>query len=116
MRIVLGGVPPDLDPTKTDLTLRVSDDDDVLALTIPAGTLVRKGRGRFVLAKPLGSVATASLRLGKRGAELRVATARTDLSRADREEHLVTVSLAAGTWRTTDARIWTLRDGRLVAR
>jgi len=92
----------------------VSDDDDILALTIPAGTLARAGRGRFVLARPIGPVVKLSLVLGKHGAVLQLATGPTDLSRADRADHMVTVSLAAGTYRASHTRLWVLRDGRLV--
>jgi hypothetical protein len=114
MRLVLGSAPKDLDPSRTDLELRVSDDDDILLLAVPAGTLVPAGNGRFVLPKPLGPVAEATLILGKHHAELRLATAPTDLSRADRADHMVTVSLAAGTYRASHTRLWVVRDGQLV--
>jgi hypothetical protein len=116
MQLALGGVPAELDPGKTDIDLRVRDDDDIVTLHIPAGTLVRKGRRKFVLAQALGSVATANLVLGKHAAALKVVTAPTDLSTADREEHSVTVSLSAGTYRASHTRFWALRDGRLVTR
>ena len=92
----------------------MSDDDDILALTIPAGTLARAGRGRFVLARPIGPVVKLSLVLGKHGAVLQLATGPTDLSRADRVDHMVTVSLAAGTYRASQTRLWVLRDGGLA--
>ena len=114
LRLVLGRVPKDLDPKRNDLELRVSDDDDILALTIPAGTLARAGRGRFVLARPIGPVVKLSLVLGKHGAVLQLATGPTDLSRADRVDHMVTVSLAAGTYRASQMRLWVLRDGGLA--
>src|SRR5207245_855835 len=60
MRLALGSVPKDLDPKRTDLELRVSDDDDILVLTIPAGTLVRAGRGRCGLPGPTGAVVGAA--------------------------------------------------------
>ena len=114
LRLVLGRVPKDLDPKRNDLELRVSDDADILALTIPAGTLARAGRGRFVLARPIGPVVKLSLVLGKHGAVLQLATGPTDLSRADRVDHMVTVSLAAGTYRASQTRLWVLRGGGLA--
>src|SRR5436190_4223767 len=114
MRLVLGRVPKDFHPVGTGLELRLSDDDDILVLTIPAGALVPAGRGRFVLAQPIGPVRKATLALRKREATLLVATGPTDLSRADRADHLITVSLAAGVYRAAHTRLWVLRDGRLM--
>jgi len=114
LRLALARIPRDLDPTRNDLTLRVTDDDDILALTIPAGTLVPAGSKRFVLATPIGPVTDAVLVLGKRGADLRVATAPTDLSRADRVDHMVTVSLAAGTYRASHSRLWVAHGNQLA--
>ena len=95
--------------------LRVSDDDDILAVTIPAGTMVAAGRKRFVLPAPLGPVARARLLFGRRQVQLGVTTAPTDLSRADRNDHMVTVALAAGLYRTSHTRLWTARGATLVA-
>ena len=92
----------------------MSDDDDILALTIPKGTLRRAGARRWVLGKRIGPVTALSLVLDKGDAELRLATAKTDLSHADREDHMVTVSLASGTYRTSHSRLWVVRGDRLL--
>jgi len=92
----------------------VRDDDDILALTIPAGAFVAAGRGRFAIRQPIGPVTKAALQLGKHGATLVVVTAPTDLSHADRNDHMVTVSLAAGVYRAEQSRLWVLRNGRLM--
>src|SRR2546426_8889368 len=55
---------------------------------------------------PIGPVVKLSLVLGKHGAVLQLATGPTDLSRADRVDHMVTVSLAAGTYRASQTRLW----------
>jgi len=114
LRLALGAVPQELDPASKDITLRMTDDDDILAVTIPAGTLVRKGRRRWVLRKAIGPVASAALVLGKHEAALRLATSRTDLSHADRTDHMVTVALAAGRYRATHSRLWVLHGGALA--
>ena len=114
MRLVLGRVPKDLDPRRTGLEVRLSDDDDILALAIPPGRLRRVGGRRFALEGRIAPVVKATLDLGQGQAELRLATMRTDLSRADRTDHMVTVSLAAGTYRASHTRLWVVRDGRLV--
>jgi len=112
--LTLGGVPKGLNPRKTDLEIRVTDDDDILRLTIPAGTLRRSGRGSFLLPRRIGPVNHLSLLLRGRTARLVVATAPTDLSHADRTDHMVTVSLAAGTYRVEQTRLWVVHEGRLV--
>ena len=115
LKMLLGRRAADLDPTRNDLVLRVSDDDDILAVTIPAGTMVPAGRKRFVLPAPVGPVARAKLLLGKRQVQLSVTTSPTDLSHADRNDHMVTIALGAGLFRTSHTRLWTARGATLVA-
>src|SRR5262249_558967 len=114
LRLFLARVPKDLPAGTTDVELRVSDDDDILGLTIPAGALVPGGRGRFAIRQPIGPVTKATLELGQHGATLVVLTAPTDLSRADRDDHMVTVSLAAGVYRAAQSRLWVMHNGRLM--
>src|SRR5205814_4677710 len=106
LRVLLGRPPADLDPTRNDVTLRLSDDDDVLVVTIPAGTLVGAGGKRFVLPAPLGPVTKAELSLTKHRVQLGMTTGPMDLSRADRNDHVVTVALAAGMYRASHTRLW----------
>jgi len=116
LQMRLGRQAADLDPTRNDIVLRVSDDDDILAVTIPAGTFVAAGGRRFVLPAPLGPVAKAKLTLAGRQVQLRLTTVRTDLSRADRNDHMVTVALAAGVYRTSHTRLWVASGTTLAAR
>ena len=114
LRLVLGGVPAELDPTRTPLTLRVTDDDEIFAVTIPPGTLERRG-SRFLLPRPFGGLEAAMLALrGTREARLTLRTEPLDLSRADRSDHMVTVGLASGTFRASHTRLWVARGDRLV--
>src|SRR5207253_555941 len=115
LRLRLGRRAADLDPTRNDLVLRVSDDDDILAVTIPAGAMVPAGRKRFVLPAPFGPVARAKLVLGRRQVQLSVTTVPTDLARADRNDHMVTVALAVGLFRSSHTRLWTVRGTSLIA-
>jgi Protein of unknown function (DUF3604) len=110
LRLALGRVPKNFRPTRTGLELRVSDDDDILTLSIPRRKLVPGNPGRFALAEPVGQIARATLVLAGGGADLHVVTAPGDLSHADRSDHMVTVSLAAGTFRTSHTRLWVM-DG-----
>ena len=111
----LGRRAPELDPTRNDIVLRVSDDDDILAVTIPAGTLVAAGARRVVLPAPRGPVAKATLTLGRQ-VQLRLTTVRTDLSNADRNDHMVTVALGAGVYRTSHTRLWAASGSTLATR
>ena len=43
MRVLLGRKAGDFDPTRHDIVVRVSDDDDILAVTIPARALAPAG-------------------------------------------------------------------------
>lgn len=113
MRLTFGRVPKALDPARTPLELRIADDDDILTLAIPAGALERAGPGRWTLRHAIGAVTKATLVVRRGGATLDLATAPTDLSHADRVDHMVTVSLAAGTYRATHTRLWTVRGNRL---
>jgi hypothetical protein len=112
LRLGLGRVPKRFRPQRTGLEVRVGDDDDILTLTIPPRGLVAAGPGRWVLRKRIAPIRKLTLVLGRRP-ELRLATAPTDLVHADASEHMVTVSLAAGTYRVSHSRLWTMRDGAL---
>jgi len=114
MRVTLGRMPRGFNPSRTDLVLRLSDDDDIFTLTIPANQLARDTAGRFVLRKPFGPLTRLSLVLGQDAGELQLTTVAMDLSHAERAEHMVTVSLAAGTYHASHTRLWVLRNGALV--
>jgi hypothetical protein len=109
--------PAALDPATADITLRVADDDDILAVTIPAGALKARGRGLFAYrdrtAAPAG-LASAKLRLRRNGeALLKIATRPGDFAHADRSDHVVTVTLGAGVYEAVHARRWHASRRRL---
>jgi hypothetical protein len=112
LRLTLGGVPEALDPRHQTLTVRVTDDHDLLAVTFPPGTLARRG-GSFVLRRPLGGVEKASLALhGKRAATLALETGA--VVTTDRSDHMVTVALESGTFSVSQTRLWLTRSDGLV--
>ncbi len=114
LRVALGAVAKTFDPLRAPLTLRVADANDLVAVTLPAGALVRHGR-RLVLAAPAGPVEAATLDLhGTHGATLDVRTAPLDVSELDPTDHMVTVALASGLFRTSVTRLWTTEDGAFV--
>jgi Protein of unknown function (DUF3604) len=109
------------DPAVHDLTLRVTDDDEVFAVTIPAGALRAKGHARWTLpadaARSLG-LARFVLRGRPGGAALlRLTSVRTNLGHAAREDHAVSVTLDAGTaWQASHVRLWRAGRRRLGTR
>jgi len=113
LRIVvrLGQVPAGFDPTHEDVTLTVDDDDRIFGVTIPAGTLRPSGpAGRLVLSAPPGALDGVRHVVwsphGHAGATLTLKTVPTDLSHADRVDHMVEVALRAGAYQASASRLW----------
>ncbi len=110
------GVTEHLDPSRDALTIRVTDDDEILAVTLPPGTLRRTGAGRWRLAgrrnKPDG-IAALSLVQRRDDTRLVVRTTPRDLASADRSDHMVTIAVGAGTWQTSHTRLWLASRDRL---
>src|SRR5262249_33046292 len=97
---------------------RVVDAGTIFAVTIPAGTLTRRGRRLLALTPHDGTlpgvrrVSYASRASGP--GLLRIETRRLDLSRVDPQDHMVGVLVASGTYRAAHARRW-IRHGRTLA-
>ncbi len=113
----IGDVPADLDPALNDISVTVSDDDEIYSITIPAGTLLAKGN-KFVYTDPSGALnglKRAALTLTSKGeAVLVVQTVRMDLSNADRTDHMVHVTLRTGDYLATHNRLWRAVGNRFV--
>jgi hypothetical protein len=108
-RLRIGRLPGDFDPRQHALTLALTDDDDVFRVSLPAGTLRRRGGRSFVFRDKRGEHGGLRLlaltRRGK-GVTVRVRTGAVDLSRADRSDHMVTFVLAVGADQVTHTRLW----------
>ncbi len=111
-------VAPDLDFDANDVTLRISDDDEIFAVTIPAGTLVAKGKKIRALVDPtgsLGGIRRLTFRRGTRDrAVLKLETVGMDLSAADAGDHMVKIELSAGVFRAEHSRLWKETGGKLA--
>jgi hypothetical protein len=114
----LGDVTPELDPATRDLTVQVRDDDEIYAVTIPAGTMQPNAHG-FGYRDPGGSLnglSRASLVLtGKGEARLTLRTVPMDLSHADASQHMVHVTIASGTYSTMHNRLWSMSGSSLAS-
>ena len=107
-----------IDPLTRDLSVRIADAGTIFAVTIPAGTLTRRGRRLLSFTDRNGGlpgVRRVSYSSHASGPGLlRIDTRRLDLSQVDREDHMVGVTLASGTYRADHARRWT-RHGRALS-
>jgi hypothetical protein len=105
------------DPDNDDITVAVSDDDEIYRVTIPAGSFQQVGKV-LRYKDPTGSLnglERASIRVKSNGETiLAMRTAPIDLSNADRSEHMVHVQIDIGSYRTTHHRLWQARGNRLI--
>jgi hypothetical protein len=99
-----------------DLTVAVTDDDEVFRVVLPAGTLMQDGDldTRFVApaSDHLESFVVEQLPNGD--VRLSLATRPIDLSAADRVDHMVEVAVTIGTQRATHTRLWQFANGHLA--
>jgi hypothetical protein len=114
---VLLGRDTGLDPAAHELRVRVGDDEDIVAVTLPAGTLEEVRPGKFAYdrrtnALPGIHALTLTLR-GRSGARLRLTTESRDLSQVEAADHMVDVELAGGRYRQTISRLWESRGRSL---
>jgi len=100
------------DPDAEDLRVIVRDDDVILDVTIPAGTL-RNGKVR-----DFASLDVLKFRTRRhRPAKLALRTARGDLATADRVDHMVTVEVRIGaSFATEQSRLWLASRRKLSVR
>jgi hypothetical protein len=109
--------PAELDLANEPLTLSVADDDTIFSLTIPAGAMVERTPGRLFVwdANGTGGVRRATLRIADDGRHtLRVRTVPMDLSHAERVDHIVNVTVATGSYATSNTRRWVMKGSRLA--
>jgi hypothetical protein len=107
-----------LDPLTRDLSVRIADAGTIFAVTIPAGTLTRRGRKLLAFTDRDGTlpgVRRVSYALRANGPGLlRIDSRQLDLSRVDPQDHMVGVSVMSGTYRADHVRRWT-RHGHALA-
>jgi hypothetical protein len=98
--------------------VRIADAGTIFAVTIPAGTLTRRGRKLLAFTDRDGTlpgVRRVSYALRANGPGLlRIDSRQLDLSRVDPQDHMVGVSVMSGTYRADHVRRWT-RHGHALA-
>ena len=111
LKVPLGaGVPHDL--STEELTVVVRDNDVIYQVTLPKGT-VKDGVYEDD-AGSIGGVKTVTFtQTGSGPATLTLETVPTDLSKADRLEHMVDVEVRIGEYAAAQTRLWTLSDDTL---
>ena len=113
LRAPLGRMPAVLDPVADGLTVRLADDDDVVAIAIPPHGFRKRGR-RYVFKDRAAGRRSVVLATKKSGATLTVVVHGADLGRAAREDHTMTLTLESALFRTVHARRWLLHGRRLA--
>jgi hypothetical protein len=114
LRVSLGRA---LDPQSSDFAVQVTDAGELYGVTIPAGTLRRRSSRLFVLSDqtriPVGLKKASLVVRGHGDKLLRLEAGGLDLTQADRGDHMVSVSVASGTYRATSTRLWVSRGDTL---
>jgi hypothetical protein len=117
LRLQLGGTPVGFDPSAHALTIALRDDDDVYAVTIPAGTMQAAGNGSFRYqdaSGSLGGVRTLRLdRVANGTTKLRLRTVPVALAGVDFTDHFMEVSVEAGPSRVVVTPYWRMAGSKL---
>jgi hypothetical protein len=112
LRATFAALPADLDPAASGFELRLSDDDDVLVVSVPPGGFRRRGHHGLSF-KDRAHRVRLTLRQGAHPV-LVLAAGPSDLGRAAREDHIMTLRLASGVFRASHTRLWVARRNTLV--
>jgi hypothetical protein len=110
-------LPESVDPATDDLTVRISDNDEIYAVTLPGGTLQPVRPGVLEFRDPAGSafngVRVARLRTQTNGVVLQLEVKGADLSSAELSDHFVTVEVSIGEFWSGHTRLWQSRGQKL---
>jgi hypothetical protein len=109
---VIGKPGPDFDVAANALTLTLRDDDDILNVTIPAGSFVAASNGTTFKLKDstgqlYGGIKTAVLKTSAtKPTTLKLTTAKMNLGAAERDDHDVEWAVQIGAYQSTDKTLW----------
>ncbi len=108
----------DWDLATNDLTVALTDDDEIYRVTVPTGSFQQKGQF-FLYKDPTGAL-NGLKKLGVRfrnNGEVVVSLKTTgmDLSNADQTQHMVHFEINVGDYTATHNRLWETRANRFIA-
>jgi hypothetical protein len=120
MQLTIGEVSSDIDLVANGLTMLITDDDSVYAVTIPAGSFIEKKPGRAYIFKDKAGlnagIRVATLKITSKGTgKLTIKAKGLDLANAEASNHRLDVQLVTGTYDHTDSRYWDFAKGALTA-
>ncbi len=120
MTIGVFQLPPDVNLATEEFELRLRDDDEILTLSLPPGSFLRRGSGRFRFVDTSGAFARGSrisLRVGpNRKATLKVNLRGLDLSAVDLTDHMLKTEIRIGDFVLEQTRRWEARADTLRIR
>jgi hypothetical protein len=118
LTVKMQALPAAFDVQANDLTVAVTDDDDIYRVVIPAGAMLPTGTGRYTFkdkTESLAGLRKATLKIRGNGqATLKIRTGRIDLSAADQTAHLVTVEVGNGDYSASQTRLWEFTGNSLA--
>jgi len=119
LKLIFGGTPPGFDPSSEDISIALRDDDEVYAVTIPAGTMQQPTAGRFLWKDPagtIGGIRSVVIRQSFNRMTISLVTVPMAFPAADREDHFVELSLRAGPVEIDTPVLFRMRGSALVAK
>ncbi len=103
-------LPSSFDPSTSDLTLRISDNDEIYAVTVSAGGLTESGQGQFAFADASGQLnglREVSLTIGEGETTVRFVANGMSLANVQLKDHFIEVEVSFGNHRTGLSTLWT---------
>lgn len=113
IEVHLRTLPASFDPAGDDLTLRISDNDEIYVVVVPGGSLSDAGAGQYTYADGAGGLnglTEISLISGPETATVRFVGSGMDLSSAALKDHFVSVEVSFGGHTTHLSTLWTGDD------
>jgi hypothetical protein len=106
-----------VDPRTQELTVRIFDDDEIFAVTLPAGSLTEVRPGVLRFRDPAGTQYNGLRSLffvtDRNGVRIALEAEGADLSSADMSDHFVTVEVSIGDFSASHTRLWQSQGQRL---
>ncbi len=103
-------LPNSFDPATSEVSLRISDNDDIYAVTLPAGSLTESGMGQYAFndgSGELNGLREVSLTMGPDETTVRFVGNGMSLANAQLKDHFIGVEVSFGNHMTRLSTLWT---------